>query len=121
MKDRDIHKTIRDSMDQTLEQKFMLNLQWSMLFFCFNSIANQINEENEFKEKHEAERKAKEEANELARRSPRKEQLLAAILQQYQRPISFLPAYFRQNQPVGSSNEYHHHGPSSTAAVHTND
>jgi hypothetical protein len=52
MKDKDIHKEIRDSMDQTLEQKFMLNLQWSMLFFCFNQVANIINEENEFKEKH---------------------------------------------------------------------
>jgi hypothetical protein len=52
MKNKDIHKNLRDSMDQTLEQKFMLNLQWSMLFFCFNYIANHINEENEFKEKH---------------------------------------------------------------------
>jgi hypothetical protein len=52
MKDKDIHKSIRDSMDQTLEQKFMVNLQWSMLFFCFNQVANLINEENEFKEKH---------------------------------------------------------------------
>lgn len=52
MTNKDIHKDIRDSMDQTLEQKFMLNLQWSMLFFCFNQVANMINEENEFKEKH---------------------------------------------------------------------
>jgi hypothetical protein len=52
MKDKDVHKQLRDSMDQTLEQKFMTNLQWSMLFFCFNYIANHINEENEFKEKH---------------------------------------------------------------------
>jgi len=52
MKDKDIHKEIRDSMDQTLEKKFMLNLQWSMLFFCFNQVANMINEEHEFKEKH---------------------------------------------------------------------
>lgn len=52
MKDKDVHKQLRDSMDQTLEQKFMTNLQWSMLFFCFNYIANYINEENEFKEKH---------------------------------------------------------------------
>jgi hypothetical protein len=52
MKDKDIHKHLRDSMDQTLETKFMHNLQWSMLFFCFNHIANSINEENEFKEKH---------------------------------------------------------------------
>jgi len=37
-------------MDQTLETKFMTNLQWSMLFFCFNQISNSINEENEFKE-----------------------------------------------------------------------
>jgi hypothetical protein len=52
MKDKDIHKQLRDSMDQTLETKFMQNLQWSMLFFCFNYIANHINEENEFKHKH---------------------------------------------------------------------
>jgi hypothetical protein len=52
MKDKDIHKHLRDSMDETLEKKFMQNLQWSMLFFCFNYIANYINEENEFKEKY---------------------------------------------------------------------
>ena len=52
MKDKDIHKHLRDSMDQTLETKFMQNLQWSMLFFCFNQVANMINEENEFKEKY---------------------------------------------------------------------
>jgi hypothetical protein len=52
MKDKDLHKDLRDSMDQTLEHKFMQNLQWSMLFFCFNQLANSINEENEFKEKY---------------------------------------------------------------------
>ena len=52
MKDKDIHKHLRDSMDQTLEHKFMLNLQWSMLFFCFNYIANSINEEHDFQDKH---------------------------------------------------------------------
>ena len=52
MKDKDVHKQLRDSMDQTLETKFMQNLQWSMLFFCFNHIANYINEENDFKENH---------------------------------------------------------------------
>lgn len=52
MKDKDIHKQLRDSMDQTLETKFMQNLQWSMLFFCFNQIANMINEEHDFKEKY---------------------------------------------------------------------
>ena len=52
MKDKDINRELRDSMDQTLETKFMQNLQWSMLFFCFNYIANHLNEENEFKEKH---------------------------------------------------------------------
>ena len=51
MKDKDIHKQVRDSMDQTLETKFMQNLQWSMLFFCFNQLANLINEENNFKDK----------------------------------------------------------------------
>jgi hypothetical protein len=52
MKNKDIHKGLRDSMDETLENKFMTNLQWSMLFFCFNQLAESINEENEFKEKH---------------------------------------------------------------------
>jgi hypothetical protein len=52
MTNKDVHKDLRDSMDQTLEQKFMLNLQWSMLFFCFSQVANIINEENEFEEKH---------------------------------------------------------------------
>jgi hypothetical protein len=52
MKNKDIHKETRDSMDETLEQKFLQNLQWSMLFFCFNYLANHINEENEFKDKH---------------------------------------------------------------------
>ena len=52
MKDKDIHKSIRDSMDNTLETKFMQNLQWSMLFFCFNQVANMINEEQEFKDQH---------------------------------------------------------------------
>jgi hypothetical protein len=52
MKDKDVHKQLRDSMDETLEKKFMQNLQWSMLFFCFNSIANHINDENKFNEKY---------------------------------------------------------------------
>ena len=52
MKNKDIHKQLRDSMDETLEHKFMQNLQWSMLFFCFNQIANSINDENDFKKKH---------------------------------------------------------------------
>lgn len=52
MKNKDIHKELRNSMDETLETKFMQNLQWSMLFFCFNYIANHINEEHEFKDKH---------------------------------------------------------------------
>jgi hypothetical protein len=52
MKDKDVHKHLRDSMDQTLEQKFMINLQWSMLFFCFNYLANHINEENDFKDNY---------------------------------------------------------------------
>jgi hypothetical protein len=30
----------------------MQNLQWSMLFFCFNYIANHINEENDFNNNH---------------------------------------------------------------------
>ena len=52
MKNKDIHKETRDSMDSTLENKFMTNLQWSMLFFCFDNMAEIINEENEFKKKH---------------------------------------------------------------------
>ena len=50
MKNKDIHKKTRDSMDSTLENKFMTNLQWSMLFFCFDNMANIMNEENELKE-----------------------------------------------------------------------
>ena len=52
MKNKDVHKETRDSMDSTLENKFMTNLQWSMLFFCFDNMAEIINEENEFKKKH---------------------------------------------------------------------
>lgn len=52
MKNNDINKELRDSMDQTLENKFMLNLQWSMVFFCFNYISNQINIESNFTENH---------------------------------------------------------------------
>jgi hypothetical protein len=52
MKNKDINKDLRDSMDQTLETKFMNNLQWSMVFFCFNHIANMINEENDFNNKY---------------------------------------------------------------------
>ena len=52
MKKKDIHKGLRDSMDVNLEDKFMTNLKWSMLFFCFNQLSESINEDNEFKEKH---------------------------------------------------------------------
>ena len=52
MKNKDVHKETRDSMDSTLENKFMTNLQWSMLFFCFDNMAEIMNEENEFKKKH---------------------------------------------------------------------
>lgn len=52
MKKKDIHKKLRDSMDMNLEDKFMTNLKWSMLFFCFNQISESINEDSEFKEKH---------------------------------------------------------------------
>lgn len=52
MKNKDVHKKLRDSMDDTLEKKFMQNLEWSMLFFCFNYIANSINEENDFEKKY---------------------------------------------------------------------
>jgi len=52
MKNKDIHKSIRDSIDQTLEHKFMQNLQWSMLFFCFNQVSNLLNEEHNFKPKY---------------------------------------------------------------------
>lgn len=48
MENKDINKELRDSIDNTLEHKFMSNLQWSMLFFCFNSVANSINKENDF-------------------------------------------------------------------------
>ena len=52
MKNKDIHKELRDSMDSTLENKFMTNLKWSMLFFCFNQLSESINEENEFKKNY---------------------------------------------------------------------
>jgi hypothetical protein len=39
-------------MDNVLEQKFMLNLQWSMIFFCFSQISNIINNQQEFKDNH---------------------------------------------------------------------
>jgi len=52
MKDKDINKDFRDSMDQTLETKVMSNVQGSLLFFCFNNIANHINQENDFKKKY---------------------------------------------------------------------
>jgi hypothetical protein len=52
MKKKDIHKGLRDSMDLNLEEKFMTNLKWSMLFFCFNQISESINEDSEFKKKH---------------------------------------------------------------------
>jgi hypothetical protein len=48
MKDKDIHKELRDSIDQTLEMKFMQNLQWSMLFFCFNQVCSILTKEGEF-------------------------------------------------------------------------
>ena len=35
MKKKDIHKELRNSLDVSLEDKFMTNLKWSMLFFCF--------------------------------------------------------------------------------------
>jgi hypothetical protein len=49
-KNKDYNKEIRDELDSNLESKFMQNLQWSMLFFVFNQIANNINQENEFDE-----------------------------------------------------------------------
>ena len=52
MRKKDIHKGLRDSMDLNLEEKFMTNLKWSMLFFCFNQISESINEDSEFKKKH---------------------------------------------------------------------
>jgi hypothetical protein len=50
MKDKDIHKDLRDSMDSTLEQKFLSNLQWGMIFFCFNQVCNILNQENDFED-----------------------------------------------------------------------
>lgn len=47
---KDPNKIIRDSLDSSLEEKFMKNLQWSMLFFCFNQICHSINEDNELTE-----------------------------------------------------------------------
>lgn len=50
-KNKDIHKPLRDSIDSTLEHKLMLNLQWSMLFFCFNQLLNLLNEQNDIEDK----------------------------------------------------------------------
>jgi hypothetical protein len=52
MKNKDLHKDLRDSMDDVLEQKFMLNLQWSMIFFCFSQVSDIINNQQEFKNNH---------------------------------------------------------------------
>jgi hypothetical protein len=52
MKKKDIHKELRNSLDVSLEDKFMTNLKWSMLFFCFNQISESINEDSEFKKQH---------------------------------------------------------------------
>jgi hypothetical protein len=52
MKNKDIHKDLRNSMDDVLEQKFMLNLQWSMIFFCFSQVSDIINNQQEFKSNH---------------------------------------------------------------------
>jgi len=51
-KNKDHNKEMRDDLDSNLESKFMQNLQWSMLFFVFNQIANNINQENEFSEEN---------------------------------------------------------------------
>lgn len=51
-KNKDMNKDLRDSMDSTLESKFLSNLQWSMLFFVFNQVCNAINQENEFENKN---------------------------------------------------------------------
>jgi hypothetical protein len=51
-KDKDYNKEMRDELDSNLESKFMQNLQWSMLFFIFNQVANNINQENEFDEEN---------------------------------------------------------------------
>jgi hypothetical protein len=51
-KDIDIHKKDRDKLDLSLENKFMNNLQWSMLFFCFNQISHLLNKDNEFEDDH---------------------------------------------------------------------
>jgi len=51
-KNKDYNKEMRDDLDSNLESKFMQNLQWSMLFFVFNQIANNINQENEFDEEN---------------------------------------------------------------------
>jgi hypothetical protein len=50
-KNKDIHKKNRDELDSTLEEKFMMNLQWSMLFFCFNHISSMIVEGNDLEDK----------------------------------------------------------------------
>jgi len=51
-KNKDYNKEMRDDLDSNIEFKFMQNLQWAMLFFVFNQIANNINQENEFDEEN---------------------------------------------------------------------
>lgn len=53
MKKNDINKDHRDGLDPTVEQKFMLNLQWSMIFFCFNFINDLIAKENDIQDKNQ--------------------------------------------------------------------
>ena len=51
-KNKDYNKEIRDELDSNLELKFLQNLQWSMIFFIFNKISNDINKKNQFNEEN---------------------------------------------------------------------
>ena len=47
MDTQDLNKNNRDELDSTIESKFMNNLQWSMLFFLFNKICLEHDENSE--------------------------------------------------------------------------
>jgi hypothetical protein len=47
MTPEDFNKQSRDQLDDTIEEKFMNNLQWSMLFFMFNKMCLDYNRNSE--------------------------------------------------------------------------
>lgn len=55
-KNKDLNKKDRDRLNSSLEEKFMANLQWSMLFFVFSQIANNLNQENDLNEEEQVQK-----------------------------------------------------------------